>query len=62
MIDATPEHIEDEFEGWSRGDMDVLKTKFNRNMGSEFSGISLYNYPEYGDIGFMGDIGSNLPK
>lgn len=42
--------------------MDVLKAKFNRNMGCQFSGVSLYNYPEYGDIGFFGDIGSNLPK
>lgn len=42
--------------------MDVLKTKFNRNMGCEFSGVSLFNYPEYGDIGFMDGIGSHLPK
>jgi hypothetical protein len=34
--------------------MDVLKTKFMRNLGCEFSGVSLYSYPEYGDIGFIG--------
>jgi hypothetical protein len=28
----------------------------------EFTAISKYNYPQWGDIGFMGDLGSQLPK
>lgn len=42
--------------------MEVLKAKFQRNMGCEFEGISCYNYPETGDIGFLGELGMHLPR
>ena len=57
------EPLQDEFEGWSRGDFEVLKSKLLRNTGVSYTVNSGYNYSSTrNDIGFLGDITQNLPQ
>lgn len=42
--------------------MDVLKYKFLRNVGSQFSSFSALENSEGYDIGFLREMGSHLPK
>lgn len=60
---AIDEPLEDEFEGWSKGEFEVLKARLLKNPGISYTLNSGYNYSSSrNDIGFLGDITHNLPQ
>ena len=55
--------MQDEFEGWSKGEFEVLKAKLLKNTGVNYAVNSEYNYSSTrNDMGFLGDTTENLPQ
>lgn len=61
LLTSSKEAVEDEFEGWAGGEMDVLKTKFLRNTGCDYYTISQFD-DSYDAFSAILALNQQIPK
>lgn len=62
LMDQSDEPIEDEFEGWRGGEREVLRAKFNQNLGCTYHAYSSYTHSsERYPLPALATLGQGLP-